>query len=106
MLSVIVEQSVNVKFCVKLGKSASEPYDLFKKDYGDECISLTQVFDWFKRFKEGKEEVGDYQRPGRPTTSKTDANTKKVGEIFRQNPRLSIGAVAELTLTKKLFDRF
>jgi len=45
MLSVNVEQRVNVKFCVKLGKSATETYDLFKKVYGDECLSRTQVFE-------------------------------------------------------------
>ena len=49
MLSVNAEQPVNVKFCVKLGKSATETYDLLKKVYGDECLSRTQVFVWFKR---------------------------------------------------------
>jgi len=57
MLSVNVEQHINVKFCVKLGKSATETYDLLKKVYGDECLSHTQVFMWFKRFKEGREEI-------------------------------------------------
>jgi len=47
-------------------------------------------------FKEGREEIGDDQRPGRPSTSKTDGNIEKVGEIVRQNRRLSIRAVAEL----------
>jgi len=67
-----------------------------KKVYGDEYLSRTQVFEWFKRFKEGREEIGDDQRPGRPSTSKTEANIEKVGEIVRQNRRLSIRAVAEL----------
>ena len=79
-----------------LENSASQTYDLLKKVYGDKCLSRTQVFEWFKRFKEEREEIGDDQRPGRSTTSKTDANTEKVGEIVRQNRRLSIGAVAEL----------
>jgi len=57
-----------VKFCVKLGKSATETHDLLKKVYGDECLSRTQDFDWFKRFKEGREEIGDDQRPDRPNT--------------------------------------
>ena len=96
MLSVNVEQHVNVKFCVKLGKSTTETYDTLKKVYGDECLSRAQVFDWFKRFREGREEIGDDQRPGRPSTSKTGANIEKVGEILRQNRRLSIRAVAEL----------
>jgi len=90
-----------VKFCVKLGKSATETYDLLKKVYGDECLSRTQDFEWFKRFKEGREEIGDDQRPGHPSTSKTDANIEKVGEIVQQNSRLSIRADAVLNSTDK-----
>jgi len=75
---------------VKLGKSATETYDLLKKVYGDECLSYTQVFEWFKRFKEGREEIGDDQRPSRTSTSKTDTNIEKVSEIVPQNHRLSI----------------
>ena len=55
-----------------LEKSATETYDLLKKKkvYGDECLSRTEVFEWFKRFKEGREEIGDDRRLGRPNTSK------------------------------------
>jgi len=101
MLNVNVKQRVNVKFCVKLGKSATERYDLLMKVYGDEFLSRTRVFEWFKRFKEGREEIGDDQRPGRPSTSKTDANIEKVGEIVRQNRHLTIRAVAELINIEK-----
>ena len=52
MFSVNVEQCVNVKFCVKLGKFATETYELLKKVYGDECLPHTQVFESLKRFKE------------------------------------------------------
>ena len=96
MLSVDAEQRINVKLCVKLGKSATETYHLLKKVYGDECLPHTQVFKWFKRFKEGRELIGDDQRPGRPSTSKTEANIEKIGEIVRQNRRLGIRAIAEL----------
>jgi len=95
MSSVNVEHRVNVKFCVKLGKSAAEMYSLLKKVYGDEYLFRTQVFEWFKRLKEGREEIGDDQRPSRPSTSKTDANIEKVIEIVRQNCCLCIQAVAE-----------
>ena len=72
MLDVDVEQRVNVKFCVKLGKSATETYDLLKRVYGDECQSRTQVFDWVKRFKEVREEIGDvYNKYIRNKTSET-----------------------------------
>ena len=39
-----------------------------------------------------------------PAHKKTDANIEKVGEIVPQNRRLSIRAVAELTLAMKLVD--
>jgi len=77
MLSVNVEQHANVKFCVKLGKSATETYDLLKKVYGDECPSRTQVFKWFKRSKEGREEIRDDQHPGHPSTKKKPMQASK-----------------------------
>ena len=80
MLSVNVGQRINVTFCVKLGKSTTETYDLLNKVYGDVCLSRTQVFEWFKRFKEGREETGDDQRSGRPSTTKTNANIEKASE--------------------------
>jgi hypothetical protein len=67
MLSVNVGQSVIVKLCVKLGKCATETYGLLKTVYGDECLSGTEVFEGFKRLKEGREEIGDDQHPGRPS---------------------------------------
>jgi hypothetical protein len=57
MLSVKVEQHVNVKFFAKLGKFATETCSLLMEVYGDECISRTQVFKWFKRFKKGRGEI-------------------------------------------------
>jgi len=53
-------------------------------------LMSTQVFEWLKTFKEGREEMGDNQRPGHPSTSKTDANIKKVSEIVGQNCHLNI----------------
>ena len=56
MLSANVEQRVNIKFLItKLGKSATETYNLLPEVCGDQCLSRTQVFEWFKKFKEGRE---------------------------------------------------
>jgi len=57
---------------------------------------LYSSFEWFKRFKEGREEIGGDQCPGHPSTSKTDPNIGNVGEIVQQNRSLSIQAVVEL----------
>ncbi|CAK9806325.1 Protein GVQW3 [Anthophora plagiata] len=51
----------------KLGYSSDEFIDGLKKVYGDQSPSRTQVFEWIKRFKEGKEELKDDPRSGRPS---------------------------------------
>ena len=58
-----------IKFCVKLEKKFAETYELMKKVYCDECMSRTQVYTWFTRFKNGREDLNDDLRPGRPEVS-------------------------------------
>ena len=95
MLSANVER-VNIKFLRKLGKSATETYNLLTEVYGDQCLSHTQVFEWFKKFKEGREYIGDDPNSGRPSTAKTQENVEKVARIVRGDRRLSIRAISEL----------
>ncbi|EFN86740.1 Putative uncharacterized protein FLJ37770, partial [Harpegnathos saltator] len=89
------ERRIVVKFHMKLGKSATETYLLLKEVYDNECLSRTRVFEWCKRFQDGREDVEDDSRPGRPSTSKTDENIEKVGNLIRSDRRLTIRAIAE-----------
>jgi hypothetical protein len=57
MLIVKVEQIVSVKFLAKLGEFVTETFSLLMEVYGDECLFHTQVFKWFKRFKERRGEI-------------------------------------------------
>lgn len=41
---------------MKLDKTATETYKLLKEIYGNEYLSCTQVFVWFKRFQDGGED--------------------------------------------------
>jgi hypothetical protein len=66
MSSVKVEQRVSVKFLAKLGKSATETYSVLMEVYSDECLTRTQVFEWFKRLKEGSERGGHAVGPPLP----------------------------------------
>lgn len=95
MVNKIIEQRIVVKFHTKLGKNATETYHLLKRVYGDDCLSRTTVFEWYKRFQDGREDVKDDARPGRPTTSSTDENIEKIGKLVRSDRRLSIRAIAE-----------
>ncbi|KAJ8939420.1 hypothetical protein NQ318_020875 [Aromia moschata] len=78
--SMTVTRSIQIEqwFLVKLGKTFTEAYAMLKEVYGSECLSRTQVVEWLKRFKEGRETTEDDPRPGRSSTSKTDENIEKL----------------------------
>ena len=40
-------------FFFLIGKTATETCQLLQKAYGEDAVGRTQVFDWFRRFKEG-----------------------------------------------------
>ncbi|XP_030873361.1 protein GVQW3 [Leptonychotes weddellii] len=97
-----LEQRISIKFCVKLNKSASETHHLLKEAYGNEVMSRARVFDWHKRFKEGREDVRDDARSGRPVTHRTDENIQKVKDLVCSNRRLTVRMMAEeLNLDKE-----
>ncbi|KAJ4447940.1 hypothetical protein ANN_09949, partial [Periplaneta americana] len=72
-----MEQRVNIKFCYKLGKTATETHGMLVQVYGREAVSRKCVYEWFKRFREGKETIEDEQRSGRPSTSRTPEMIEK-----------------------------
>ena len=49
----------------KLGKSAIETYGMLQTAFGASCMNRASVFEWHKRFKEGRESVRDDERCGR-----------------------------------------
>ncbi|GFV24022.1 protein GVQW3 [Trichonephila clavipes] len=78
MVSVIIEQRIVAKFHFKLGKTATETYNLLKEVYGSEYLSRARVFEWFKRFKDGRQDVEDDSRPGRLQRQKRMEMSKKL----------------------------
>ncbi|GFW82210.1 protein GVQW3 [Trichonephila clavipes] len=65
--------------------------EAFKDDY----ILRSQSGKWHKAFKEGREEVTDAPRSGRPTTARTEENVDRVREVLRTDRRLSIQQIAD-----------
>ena len=52
--------------CFKLGKNAArETYRMLQTTFGASCMNRASVFEWHKRFKEGRESVRDDERCGR-----------------------------------------
>jgi hypothetical protein len=48
-----IEQCVFIKFCMKLGKSITEPPEMLCEVFGEHTLSRTAVFEWHSRFKAG-----------------------------------------------------
>ncbi|KAJ8948148.1 hypothetical protein NQ318_009235 [Aromia moschata] len=86
MFSVQMEQRVNLKFLVKLGKTLTETYAMLKEMYGNDNV-----------YPDVLNDGQDDPRPGRPSTSKTDGNIGKRGKLIREDRRLSIQGLAEIT---------
>ena len=98
-----VEQRTNIKFCVKLRKTATETFNMLLEVYGDSCMSRTRAFEWHKRFVDGRLSVEDDAKPGRPCSVKTDVNIEKVRELVRTDRRLTIRMMADqLGIDKEL----
>ena len=65
MQSDILEEWYAIKLCFKLGKNATETYGMLQTAFGASCMNRASVFEWHKRFKEGRESVRDDERCGR-----------------------------------------
>ena len=59
------EKRYAIKFCFKLGKNATETRGMLQTAFGTSCMYRASVFEWHKRFKEGRESVMDDERCGR-----------------------------------------
>ena len=81
---MMIEQRINIKFCVKHGKTATETLKMLCDVYGDSSLSRTRVFEWHKRFVEGREDVKDDSKSGKPCTFTTDINIEKVKTVGLQ----------------------
>ena len=60
-----LEERYAIKLCFKFWKNATETYEMFQTAFRPSCMNGASVFEWHKRFKEGRESVRDDERCGR-----------------------------------------
>ena len=92
---ISVEQQNNLKYLIRLGKTPTEAVKLLQKVYGNDTMSRLCLFEWHRKFKEGREEVEDDHRSGRPSTSRTDENVERVTQKVRSDRRLTVRMIAD-----------
>ena len=76
----ISEERYAIKFCFKLGKKVTETYEMLQTAFRPSCMKQASVFEWYKRFKEGRESVRDDERCGRSKEVNTPELTHKKDE--------------------------
>jgi hypothetical protein len=63
-MDVKLEQRANIKFCVKLGKSGAESFEMISRAYRKEAMSRARCFEWHARLKGGRTSLEDDERSG------------------------------------------
>ena len=78
-----LEERYAIKLCFKIGKNATETYGMLQAVFRSFCTNRALVFEWYKRFKEGRESVRDDERCG----SSKEVNTP---ELISQRVRVTM----------------
>jgi hypothetical protein len=71
---------VCIKFCVKLGNSATETPEMFCEAFGEHSLSRTAAF-------KGRLSQLKMTRSGRRSTSKTTENVETIRELIHKDHR-------------------
>ena len=94
-LDVKEEQRVAIKFCCRVNFSAIKTVELIQKAYGDAALSRTTIFEWHKRFREGRDSLKDDESSGLHTTSRTDDNIAAVDKMVKGDRKVTSRLVAD-----------
>jgi [histone H3]-lysine36 N-dimethyltransferase SETMAR len=94
-MSKFTDQRICIKFCLKNNISATDTFKMLTKCFGDECLSRTRVFEWYKMFENGREIVQNLDHPRRSLTSVNEQNIQVIKDLVIHNRRITIRDIAE-----------
>jgi transposase len=84
-----IEQRCVIKYFVKVNEKYNKVYENLRNVCGDEAMSRTRVYEWYNQFKNGRKDVFDYERSGRPNTDREETNIITVQELITEDKSLS-----------------
>ena len=93
------EQRACIKFCFKLGKTATECYEMLKTAFEEQALGHSQTFQWFSQFKAGRtlnDDDDDDERSGRLVSSSTPEMIETVCQIIHEDHCCTIDEVSML----------
>ena len=89
-----LEERYSIKFCFKLGKNATETYVMLHTALQVSCMNRASVFEWHKRFEEGRESVRDDERCRRSKEVRTPELIGQIKNFMDKERRVSIETVS------------
>jgi len=92
--NVSFRQRAVIEFLVKEEIPPAYIHHRLQRVYGDVCMGASSVRRWVKHFKNGNMSIQDQPRSGRPLTTSTEPNKKRVDEIIKEDRRVTLDAVA------------
>ncbi|XP_054720515.1 protein GVQW3-like [Uloborus diversus] len=90
-----VEQRYCIKFCQKLGDSQCETIRKIQQVFGEDAMGVTQIKEWFNRFKNGRTSEESDERSGRPQTARSAAVVERVRNLVMTDRRLTVREIAQ-----------
>ena len=90
-------QRANVFLLWKAGKKAREIVISLKDAHGDHAMSLRSVQRWMESFKDGRTNISDEEREGRPLSCQRRNLVKKVQALLEEDARLTMRELADRT---------
>ena len=92
--STAYEQRSVIRFLWSKGRTPVEIHREMQPTYGERCLALRSVRWWCSEFKNGRENLNDNERAGRPRVSVTDHNTARAGAMVKTDRRVRIKDIA------------
>ena len=84
----------NIKFLTKLQWKPIEIIEALQNVYEDSSPSRTVVYCWIRRFKDGRNDLENNPREGRPSTSKNAQNIELVRNFVEEDRQITINEIA------------
>jgi hypothetical protein len=88
------EQRYVIGFLSSRGVKPIANHRQMNVQYGDECLSLQQVYEWTRNFMNGISSVTDSPRPGQAHRVVTPEAIAAVDAVVKENRRLTVNEIA------------
>jgi hypothetical protein len=80
---------------VKLGKSATETFEILREAFGEHSLNRTAVFEWRSCFKAVRVSAEDDEHSRLPSTTRTIENVEKIRELTNKDCRRTMHELAD-----------